>query len=74
MSSLTPLHLSPSAAESRAWSLSSSGLLSINFYFLTLVQFIKFNPVLPSQFFVEIKSSINGQGVCLVSGAQESEH
>ena len=76
MSLLTFVHLSSSAANSRAWFLSFLGLFSVKsfFIFYYIIQFIKTNPVLSNQIFIEIKSSFKGQGLCLASDTQEGKH
>ena len=50
MQSLDGLHLSPSVPDARFWSLSSSGLFSINSFFLALSQFSRSPQVFPSKF------------------------
>ncbi|RVX02429.1 hypothetical protein CK203_031167 [Vitis vinifera] len=50
MRSLDGLHLSPSVPDARFWSLSSSGLFSINSFFLALSQFSRSPQVFPSKF------------------------
>ena len=60
MSSLSSVLFSPSSADSRAWSLSSSGLFSMKFFFLALSKVS--NPILflPGQVLVEFKSPFKG--------------
>ena len=77
MSLLTFVHLSSSAANSRAWFLSFLDLFSVKsflFFFYYIIQFIKTNPVLSNQIFIEIKSPFKGQGLCLASDTQEGKH
>ena len=50
MSSLSHLHLSPFGHDSRAWSLSSSGLFIIKSFFLVLSNYIDPTPSFPIDF------------------------
>ena len=49
MRSLDGLHLSPSVLDARFWPLSSLGLFSVKFFFLTLSQFFCSPQVFPSK-------------------------
>ena len=48
--SLDCLHLSPSVSDARSWSLSSSGIFSVKYFFLALSQSYGSPPVFPSKF------------------------
>ena len=47
LSLLSSVHLSPSVPDTKAWVSFSSRAFSINSFFLTLIQFLKFYPFLP---------------------------
>ncbi|RVW91953.1 hypothetical protein CK203_030106 [Vitis vinifera] len=50
MRSLDCLHLSPSVSDARSWSLSSSRLFTVKYFFLALSQFFSSSPVFPIKF------------------------
>ena len=71
---LSSVHFSPSMADSRVWSLSSSDLFSVKFFFLGLVKFLKpcLVPSWPS--FCGDQKPLQRLSPCLVSSTWECKH